>query len=234
MPRDQCSVSSCNTSEFFQAIHSFQEARINVFTAQSERVSCLVVSNSLPPQDCSPPGSSLHGILQAGRLERLAISFSTESSRPGIKPGSPTCQAHSLLPEPPGKSSHTPAWGWTWAREGRGRELVWLLYVWEDTCPCRFQGREKGFFFFFLMNPVMLKKCASQTYCVNSWEGEGKVTHLPRCQVLPETPGVYCGGVPTPTLKTNRLNSCAWSLSLCRAARLLWPVADARSLRREC
>ena len=115
-------------------------------------------------------------------------------------------------------------------REGVGLTLICLgRYL-----SLQVSRQRKGLFFFFLMNPVMLKKCASQTYCVNSWEGEGKVTHLPRCQVLPETPGVYCGGVPTPTLKTNRLNSCAWSLSLCRAARLLWPVADARSLRREC
>ena len=54
------------------------------------------------------------------------------------------------------------------------------------------------------MNSVMLKKCPSQTSCVSSWEGEERLTHLPRCQVLPEAPGV-----PTPTLKMDRLNSCA-------------------------
>ena len=32
--------------------------------------------------DCSPPGSSVHGILQARILERVAISFSRGSSRP--------------------------------------------------------------------------------------------------------------------------------------------------------
>jgi len=34
------------------------------------------------PVDCSPPGSSVHGILQARILERVAISFSRGSSRP--------------------------------------------------------------------------------------------------------------------------------------------------------
>ena len=34
------------------------------------------------PMDCSPPGSSLHGILQARVLEWVAISFSRESSQP--------------------------------------------------------------------------------------------------------------------------------------------------------
>ena len=34
------------------------------------------------PVDCSPPGSSAHGILQARILEWVAISFSRGSSRP--------------------------------------------------------------------------------------------------------------------------------------------------------
>ena len=33
------------------------------------------------PVDCSPPGSSVHGIFQAGILERVPISFSTGSSQ---------------------------------------------------------------------------------------------------------------------------------------------------------
>ena len=33
------------------------------------------------PMDCSRPGSSVHGILQAGILEGVAIPFSTISSR---------------------------------------------------------------------------------------------------------------------------------------------------------
>ena len=32
--------------------------------------------------DCSPPGSSIHGIFQAGVLEWVAISFSRGSSQP--------------------------------------------------------------------------------------------------------------------------------------------------------
>ena len=34
------------------------------------------------PVDCGPPGSSIHGILQAGILEWAAISFPRGSSRP--------------------------------------------------------------------------------------------------------------------------------------------------------
>ena len=39
-------------------------------------LSCSVVSNSWDPMDCSPPGSSVHGILQARILEWVATSFS--------------------------------------------------------------------------------------------------------------------------------------------------------------
>ena len=37
------------------------------------------------PMDCSPPGSSVHGISQARILEWVAISYSRVSSFPGIK-----------------------------------------------------------------------------------------------------------------------------------------------------
>ena len=41
--------------------------------------SCLTLCD---PMDCSPPGSSLHGILQARILEWVAFPFSRESSQP--------------------------------------------------------------------------------------------------------------------------------------------------------
>ena len=43
--------------------------------------------------DCSPPGSSVHRILQAGILEWVAISFSMESSWPrDLNPGLLNCR----------------------------------------------------------------------------------------------------------------------------------------------
>ena len=42
------------------------------------------VSDSLQPMDCSPPSSSIHGILQARILEWVAISFSRTHSRCSI------------------------------------------------------------------------------------------------------------------------------------------------------
>ena len=41
-----------------------------------------VGSDSCDPMDCSPPGSSVHGVFQARILEWLAISFSRRSSQP--------------------------------------------------------------------------------------------------------------------------------------------------------
>ena len=52
--------------------------------------------------DCSPPGSSVHGILQARILERVAMPSFRGPSNPGIKPRSLTLQADSLPFELPG------------------------------------------------------------------------------------------------------------------------------------
>ena len=56
------------------------------------------------PMDCSLPGSSVHGILQARILDWVAISLSSDLPDPGIEPGSPALQADALPSEPPGKS----------------------------------------------------------------------------------------------------------------------------------
>ena len=56
------------------------------------------------PMDCNPPGSSVHGILQARILEWIAIQFYRESSRLRDQTRSPALQADSLpseLPEKP-------------------------------------------------------------------------------------------------------------------------------------
>ena len=61
--------------------------------------SCPTLCDSM---DCSLPGSSVHGILQARILERVTIPFSREGlPDPGTKPQSPTVQAYFLPSEPP-------------------------------------------------------------------------------------------------------------------------------------
>ena len=50
---------------------------------------CLVAQSCLTscdPMDCSPPGSSVHGLSQARILEGVAISFSKGSLQPGMGP----------------------------------------------------------------------------------------------------------------------------------------------------
>ena len=77
----------------------------------SEMDICLLkseseVAQSCPtlcdPVNCSLPGSSLYGILQARVLEWVAISFSRGSSNSGIEPRSSAFQADALTSEPPG------------------------------------------------------------------------------------------------------------------------------------
>ena len=49
------------------------------------------------PMECSLPGSSVHGILQARILEWVAISSPGDLSDPGIEPGSPALQPDSFF-----------------------------------------------------------------------------------------------------------------------------------------
>ena len=56
------------------------------------------------PVDCSPPGSSVHGILQARILEWVAISFSRDLPDSGIEPRSSALEADALTSEPPGET----------------------------------------------------------------------------------------------------------------------------------
>ena len=59
----------------------------------------VLVTQSCPtlcnPKNCSLPGSSVHGILQARKLEWVAVTFSSGSSPPGMEPGSTKLQADS-------------------------------------------------------------------------------------------------------------------------------------------
>ena len=67
---------------------------MDIFTLLKVKVthSCLTL--------CDPIDYTVHGIIQARILERVAIPFSRGSSQPGIEPRSPTLQADSLPAEP--------------------------------------------------------------------------------------------------------------------------------------
>ena len=57
--------------------------------------------------DCSLTGSSVHGILQARILERVAIPFPRGSSQPRGRTWVSAFQADTLPSEPPGKPGKT-------------------------------------------------------------------------------------------------------------------------------
>ena len=80
-------------------IYLSMKVKVKQLVAQSCPILC-------DPMDCSLPGSSVHGILQARLLEWIAMPFSRGSSRPG-RSGSPTLQADSLPSELPGKPIFT-------------------------------------------------------------------------------------------------------------------------------
>ena len=65
---------------FFQRFLHSWDLLLNHFESESEVAqSCLTLCD---PVDCSPPGSSVHGILQARILKWVAISSSRGSSQP--------------------------------------------------------------------------------------------------------------------------------------------------------
>ena len=66
-------------------------------------LSCLRLCD---PVDCSPPGSSVHGIFQTRVPEQVAISYSRESSQPRTEctsPESPELTVRFFTTVPSGK-----------------------------------------------------------------------------------------------------------------------------------
>ena len=74
--------------------------KVKVLVAQPRPTLC-------DPMQYTPPGSSVHGILQARVLEWVAFPFSRGSSQQGLNSGSPTLQVDSLPSEPAGKPKNT-------------------------------------------------------------------------------------------------------------------------------
>ena len=90
-----------------KCIHAYMS--IHIYPRIYLYIKCQLLSSVrlCDPMDCNPPGSSVHGILQARILEWVAIPF----SRGSFLPGDQTCAAYIscidggfLTTEPPGKS----------------------------------------------------------------------------------------------------------------------------------
>ena len=79
-------------------------------TKQSSCQSLLVAQlcpTFCDPMDCSPPGSSVHGILQAAMLEWIAIPFSRVSSQPRDQACVSCSAGGAFRCKLPGKPCHT-------------------------------------------------------------------------------------------------------------------------------
>ena len=75
-------VMVCNVYYWLRCVFAAARAsKICIFLKEFSLSHVQVVS-LCDPMDCSPPGSSVHGILQARILEWVAIPFSKESSQP--------------------------------------------------------------------------------------------------------------------------------------------------------
>ena len=85
----------------------FLTSQEDSFLEKKSQVTQVLVAQSCPtlcdPMDCSPPGSSVHGIFQARILEWVAISFSRGFFQPRDRARVSCMQAGSLPSEPPGK-----------------------------------------------------------------------------------------------------------------------------------
>ena len=76
---------------------------------RTHMLSCLVVFDS-DSMDWSPPGSSIHEILQLRILERAIISYPGGFPNPGIEPTSPALAGSFFTTVPPGKSNINITW----------------------------------------------------------------------------------------------------------------------------
>ena len=80
------------TAPGVHTLHSGAPGHVHVSTVGLLQTffSCLVAQSCLTlcdPVDCSPPGSSVHGVIPAKIPERVAICFSRVSPQPGVNPG---------------------------------------------------------------------------------------------------------------------------------------------------
>ena len=100
-PICNCSVStnSLAKNDLLQVL-KMQHLRIIITGVPTSILICAVLcllSQSCPtlcnPMNCSPPGSSVHGILQARILEWVAMSSPGDLPNPGKEPRSPSLQA---------------------------------------------------------------------------------------------------------------------------------------------
>ena len=112
---------------------------------------------------CSPPGLSVHGILQARILEWVAIPFSRDLPNPGIKLRPLALQEDSLPSERPGKPKITCNRVFS-ALEG-SREMLLILreerepFPWKELCSMtKWWGNIESRLYFYNLHLYFIKQ----------------------------------------------------------------------------
>ena len=116
------------------------EAQLKVKVTQS----CPILWDSI---DCSPPGSSVRGILQARVLEWVSISFSRGSSWPRDWTRSPALQVDSLSSEPLEKTSYLPYYPSLWQLWDPSKILLFHRTQFADPKDPQISKKRQIFFY---------------------------------------------------------------------------------------
>ena len=135
--------------------------------------------------DCSPPGSPIHGILQARTLEWVAISFSMASSQHRDQT-QVSCIAGRFftvwstreawgcpLLFWPWRSRSAPVWSgrspWLWEWEISSSFISYLFLYLLSSLSCCLSPTSPPFFFFFFEKLAVASACKSQPPCHHTW-----------------------------------------------------------------
>ena len=163
--------------------------------------SCVTLCD---PTDCSPPGSSVHGISQARILEWVAISSSRGSSQPRDWTHLSSLAGRFFTTEPPGEKAGKGSWK-CYSKFHRQSSLFPGSLT--ANCTTAFGGKKKNFFFFWL--------------CSAAW---GLLAPWPRIE--PASPTVESRSLShwtTREVPLKPLDIFKWSEELAQAPPLLSP-----------
>ena len=108
--RDESDTAASQVHQELPAtMRCWKRQRIILYRFQKEHDSvdllwlCLTVWFFCDPMDCSPPGSSVHGISQARILEWVLFPSPGDLPDPGIESACPALAGGVFTPKPPGK-----------------------------------------------------------------------------------------------------------------------------------
>ena len=125
-------------------------------------LSCLTLCD---PMDCSPPSSSVHGILQARILEQVAFPPPGYLSDPGIKPESPALTGGFFVTG----ATWEAQWAWVSA-ESLSRVRLCVTHGLQPAgllCPCDSPGKSTGVGCHFLLQGIFPTLCL---FCLLRWQ----------------------------------------------------------------